>query len=74
VVKRLSPDVELKANVQYEQWLIPLYKSGRQSDTSTAVQLTWYPKIAAASLVAHDGWPADRQTMRQMSGVFGRIP
>src|SRR3984885_3088224 len=45
VVKRLSQDVELKANVQYEQWLIPLYKSGRQSDTSTAVQLTWYPKI-----------------------------
>jgi Capsule assembly protein Wzi len=46
VVKRLTPDVELKANVQYEQWLIPLYKPGRHSDTSTAVQLTWYPKIA----------------------------
>jgi hypothetical protein len=45
VVKRLTPDVELKANVQYEQWLIPLYKSGRQSDTSTTFQLTWYPKI-----------------------------
>ena len=45
VVKRLSPDVELRANVQYEQWLIPLYKSGRQSDTSTGVQLTWYPRI-----------------------------
>ena len=45
VVKRLTPDVELKANVQYEQWLIPLYKPGRHSDTSTAIQLTWYPKI-----------------------------
>jgi hypothetical protein len=45
VVKRLSQDVELKANVQYEQYLIPLYKPGRHSDTSTAVQLTWYPKI-----------------------------
>jgi hypothetical protein len=45
VVKRLTPDVELKANVQYEQWLIPLYKPGRQSDTSTGVQLTWYPRI-----------------------------
>jgi hypothetical protein len=45
VVKRLAPDVELKANVQYEQWLIPLYKSGRQSDTSTSFQITWYPKI-----------------------------
>jgi Capsule assembly protein Wzi len=45
VVKRLTRDVELKANVQYEQWLIPLYKSGRQSDTSTSFQLTWYPRI-----------------------------
>jgi hypothetical protein len=45
VVKRLTTDVELKANVQYEQWLIPLYKSGRQSDTSTGFQLTWYPRI-----------------------------
>jgi hypothetical protein len=45
VVKRLTPDVELKANVQYEQWLIPLYKSGRQSDTSTGFQLTWYPRM-----------------------------
>jgi hypothetical protein len=42
-VKRLTPDVELKANVQYERWLIPFYKYGRQSDTSTTVQLTWYP-------------------------------
>jgi hypothetical protein len=45
VVKRLTPDVELKANVQYERWLIPVYKSGRQSDTSTTFQLTWYPRI-----------------------------
>jgi Capsule assembly protein Wzi len=45
VVKRLTPDVELKANVQYEQWLIPIYKSGRQSDTSTGLQLTWYPRL-----------------------------
>ena len=45
VVKRLTPDVELKANVQYERWLIPLYKPGQQSDTSTAFQLTWYPRM-----------------------------
>ena len=44
-VKRLTPDVELKANVQYERWLIPLYKPGRQSDTATTFQLTWYPPI-----------------------------
>ena len=46
VVKRLTPDVELKANVQYERWLIPIYKTGRQTDTSTTFQLTWYPRIA----------------------------
>jgi hypothetical protein len=45
VVKRLTPDVELKANVQYERWLIPIYKEGRHSDTSTTFQLTWYPRI-----------------------------
>jgi Capsule assembly protein Wzi len=45
VVKRLTPEIELKANVQYERWLIPLYKSGRQSDTSTTFQLTWYPPL-----------------------------
>ena len=45
VVKRLTPDVELKANVQYERWLIPVYKPGRQSDTSTTFQLTWYPPV-----------------------------
>jgi Capsule assembly protein Wzi len=45
VVKRLTPDVELKANLQYERWLIPIYKTGRQTDTSTTFQLTWYPRI-----------------------------
>ena len=43
LVKRLTPNVEVKANVQYEQWLVPLYKAGRQSDTTTTFQLTWYP-------------------------------
>lgn len=45
VVKRLTPDVELKANLQYEHWFIPLYKTGRQSDTSTTFQVTWYPRL-----------------------------
>ena len=44
LVKRLTRDVEVKANVQYEQWLVPLYKYGRQSDTTTTFQLTWYPR------------------------------
>jgi Capsule assembly protein Wzi len=43
LVKRLTTNVEVKANVQYEQWLVPLYKAGRQSDTTTTFQLTWYP-------------------------------
>jgi hypothetical protein len=43
-VKRLGPEVELNANVQYERWLIPVYKTGAQSDTSTTFQLTWYPR------------------------------
>jgi hypothetical protein len=45
LVKRLTPNVELKANVQFERWLIPFYKTGRQSDTSTTFQITWYPRI-----------------------------
>jgi len=45
LVKRLTPDVELKANLQYERWLVPVYKSGRQSDTSTTFQVTWYPRL-----------------------------
>jgi Capsule assembly protein Wzi len=44
LVKRLTPDVEVKANVQHEQWLVPIYKYGRQSDTTTTFQLTWYPR------------------------------
>ena len=49
VVKRLTPDVELKANVQYERWLIPIYKVGQHSDTSTTFQLTWYPRWTSTS-------------------------
>ncbi len=37
--------------MQYERWLIPIYKSGRQSDTSTTFQLTWYPRIDRRSKV-----------------------
>ncbi|XWK65133.1 capsule assembly Wzi family protein [Tunturiibacter empetritectus] len=49
VVKRLGKDVELNAWVQYEGWKAPVYKSGLQKDTSTAVQLTWYPKLRNGS-------------------------
>lgn len=42
---RLRPDLELNAWVQYERWNIPLLKPGTQSDTTSAFQLTWYPKL-----------------------------
>jgi hypothetical protein len=41
--KRFLKDIEVKGYVQYEQWKAPLYKTGQQSDTSIAAQITWYP-------------------------------
>ncbi len=43
IVKRLGPDIELKASLQYEQWKAPIYRSGANSDVSVIGQLTWYP-------------------------------
>ena len=45
VVKRLRPELELNAWVQYERWKAPIYKTGGQSDTAAAVQLTFYPQL-----------------------------
>ncbi len=47
VVKRLSKNIELNAWVQYESWKAPLIRTGGQSDTSTAVGFTWYPREVA---------------------------
>jgi hypothetical protein len=44
-VKRLTPDLELKAYGQYERWVIPIYKAGTHSNTAISFQLTWYPKM-----------------------------
>lgn len=44
-VKRLKPQLELNAWLQYERWKAPVYKTGGQSDVTTNVQLTWYPDI-----------------------------
>ena len=44
LVKRLRPDIELNAWLQAEQWKAPLIKPGSQTNVSTAVQITWYPK------------------------------
>jgi hypothetical protein len=44
VVKRIGHDIEVKGMVQYESWKAPIYKTGAQSDTTAAAQITWYPK------------------------------
>ncbi|TCK73583.1 capsule assembly Wzi family protein [Acidipila rosea] len=44
VIKRVMTDYEVRGWVQYERWKAPIYKPGAQSDTSIAVQLTWFPK------------------------------
>lgn len=45
VVKRIHKDIELNGWVQYEGWKAPLYKSGAQSDTTAAFQVTWHPQV-----------------------------
>jgi len=45
VLKRLTPDVELSAWVQYEQWKAPLIASGLQKDVGVSGQVAWYPKF-----------------------------
>ena len=44
VVKRIGHDIEVKGLVQYESWKAPIYKTGSQSDTTAAAQITWYPR------------------------------
>jgi hypothetical protein len=44
IVKRIRKDIEVNAWVQYERWNAPLLKPGQQSDTTTAVQVTWFPR------------------------------
>jgi hypothetical protein len=61
VVKRLRPDIELHAFVQFERWTAPnplsiqgqpynvvggpLYYAGPQHDTTVSAQITWYPRL-----------------------------
>ncbi len=42
-VKRVLRDVEIRGRVQYERWKVPLYQPGAQSDTTAALQITWFP-------------------------------
>lgn len=43
VVKRFGPDLELKGNFTYENYLAPIYLTNKQTVTSTSIQFTWYP-------------------------------
>jgi hypothetical protein len=46
VVKRLFHDqIELNGTIQYEKWSAPAYKTGPQSDTSTSIQITFFPGL-----------------------------
>jgi len=45
-ILRIKNDVELNAFAQYERWKIPLLKPGAQSEFTSSVQLTWYPKLS----------------------------
>ncbi len=49
VVKRFHQDIELNASVQYEAWKAPIYLTGRQSDTTAAFQVTWFPRLKTSS-------------------------
>jgi hypothetical protein len=44
VVKRLGAEFEINASFTEERWTEPIYLPGRQSVTSTNIQLTWYPQ------------------------------
>lgn len=43
IVKRRG-NLELKGYVQYERWIAPIYKAGRNSDVTAFGQVTWYPE------------------------------
>jgi hypothetical protein len=50
VVKRLHhDDVELNGWFQFEQWKAPCYLSGRQTDTATALQVTFFPRLRSTA-------------------------
>jgi hypothetical protein len=44
VVKRIGKDFEVNGNFAYEHYLAPIYLPGKQTVTTTNIQLTWFPK------------------------------
>jgi hypothetical protein len=58
VVKRLTPNLELNAWLQYERWKAPIYianpGNAANHDTTVAFQFTWYPALRTApGMLAH---------------------
>jgi len=43
-VKRIGKNFEVNGNFALEQWKAPIYLPGRQTVTTTTVQLTWFPQ------------------------------
>ena len=43
--KRLHHELEIKGDFQYERWVAPIYLPGKQTVTSTTIQLLWRPTI-----------------------------
>lgn len=44
MVKRAGPNLEIRGDFTVEHWEIPAYLDGRNTVTSTTVQLTWFPR------------------------------
>jgi hypothetical protein len=44
VVKRIGQELEVNGRFTYEHYLAPVYLPGKQTVTSTTIQLTWYPQ------------------------------
>jgi hypothetical protein len=41
-IKRIHEDLEFRGLFQYEGWKAPVYKTGSQSNTAVAFQVTWF--------------------------------
>ncbi|MGD0737162.1 MAG: capsule assembly Wzi family protein [Terracidiphilus sp.] len=42
-VKRIAKDLEINGSFTFEHWKAPVYLPGRQTVTTTTIQLTWLP-------------------------------
>jgi len=42
--KRIGKDFEVKGAFTFEHWKAPIYAAGEQTETTTTINLTWYPE------------------------------